>query len=149
MRGILGMRAAKSSSRESGTNEGSILRKMHAAITPQSWPLRTRLSNGAPVAGYNWLGYGARYFVIQVEVALGRSRLPEEYLGYAATPDPNKQVFIPCEKEASVRTDSGLGGTVVAGLEWSVNYYLHERRLGSPSTRDSASARQYIRTEAR
>lgn len=36
------------------------LRKIRVAITPRNWLLRTRLANGAVVAGYNRAGWGGR-----------------------------------------------------------------------------------------
>jgi FkbM family methyltransferase len=41
-------------------NVAILLRKLRIAITPRSWLLRTRLENGALVAGYNRAGWGGR-----------------------------------------------------------------------------------------
>lgn len=41
-------------------NIGILLRKIRLVVTPKNWLLRTRLENGALIAGYNRAGWGGR-----------------------------------------------------------------------------------------
>lgn len=58
-----------------------LLRKIRVAVTPRSWYLKTRLSNGAVVYGENRAGYGGRGIYIHRDAIEPEFQQLERFLG--------------------------------------------------------------------
>src|SRR5215208_1443148 len=58
-----------------------LLRKTRVALTPRSWLLKTRLSNGAVVYGKNRAGYGGRGIYVLRDLVEPEFQHLERFLG--------------------------------------------------------------------